>query len=142
MVPDLIMRGQDDPHGRVLAPRPATVGVLAARLLELAADPAAWWPTVRFDPAAALTVPLDERAGVRTWITVHPPGHRSDPQAPAGTEVCVLVAGELTETALTDDGVADRPLRPSGVRVRAAGSARVVANPAPAYAVTLHATAL
>ncbi|MFC0038074.1 cysteine dioxygenase [Actinomadura rayongensis] len=142
MVPDLTMRGQDDPHGRLLAPRPATAGQLAARVLDLASRPADWWGRVRFDAAAPVRIPLDERDGVRTWITVRPPGHRSGPHAAQGQQVCVLVAGELTEVFIADDGVTERPLRPSRVRVHGGPGTRAVVNPARAYAVTLHAAAV
>lgn len=43
VVPDLTMRGQDDPHGRATIVSPPTVGQLAARVRELAGRPGEWW---------------------------------------------------------------------------------------------------
>ncbi|MFC9969291.1 cysteine dioxygenase [Spirillospora sp. NPDC127200] len=139
MVPDITMRGQDDPHGRALTARPPTVGQLAARIRALAARPADWWPTVRFDPAAPVRVRLDAVEGVRLWLTTWPPGHRTDVHDHAGTEVSTVLAGELAEIKIDGDGVTERPLRANRVRVHGGGHTHELTNPGPAYAVTLHA---
>ncbi|WP_067491449.1 cysteine dioxygenase [Actinomadura hibisca] len=139
MVPDITMRGQDDPHGRALALRPPTVGQLAARVRDLAARPADWWPLVRFDPAAPARVGLDEVDGVRLWLTVWPPGHRTGVHDHAGTEVSAVLAGELVEIKIDGDGVTGRPLRANRIRVHGGGHTHELTNPGPAYAVTLHA---
>ncbi|ACY99757.1 MULTISPECIES: cysteine dioxygenase type I [Thermomonospora] len=137
VVPDLTMRGQDDPHG-LAAQLPPTVGQLAARIGELAARPDRWWHLVRPDPAAPGQVALEETGGVRVWLTTWPPGHRTDVHDHGGTHVSTVVAGELTERVLTADGVTERPLRANRVRVHG-GRTHEIHNPGPAYAITLHA---
>ncbi|MBW8486973.1 cysteine dioxygenase [Actinomadura sp. PM05-2] len=133
------MRGQADPHGRAVAERPPTAGQLAARLAALAARPERWWHLARFEAGAPVRAELADPGGVRLWLTTWPPGHRSDLPGGDGTEVSALVAGELAETTLAADGVTERPLRTNRVRVHGGGDARVLANPGPAYAITLHA---
>ncbi|WP_433329193.1 cysteine dioxygenase [Spirillospora sp. CA-294931] len=133
MVPDLAMRGQDDPHGRPVAPRPPTVGQLASRVRRLVTRPGDWWHLVTFGDEP-VRVPLDE--GV--WLMVWPPGHRSGVEGP---EVSAVVAGELAEVTIDGDGVTERPLRGSRVQVRGGATARELVNLGPAYAVTLHASA-
>ncbi|GLW65704.1 hypothetical protein Arub01_39480 [Actinomadura rubrobrunea] len=139
MVPDLTMRGLDDPHGRAIAPRPPTVGQLAARVGELAARPAEWWHLVRFEPNRPVRVPLDGGDGVRLWLTTWPPGYRTDVHGHDGVEVSTLLAGELAEVSISADGVTERPLRANRVRVRGAARAHELTNPGPAYAISLHA---
>lgn len=133
MVPDLTMRGQDDPHGRAVTARPPTIGLLAARVHALAARPADWWRLIGFDDAGPVRVPLAADGGVPVWLTTWPPGH----DAALDARVSTLIAGELTEVLITPDGVTERPLRANRVRVHAAP--RTLTNPGPAYAVTLHA---
>ncbi|NDU76070.1 cysteine dioxygenase [Actinomadura sp. DSM 109109] len=148
VVPDLTMRGQDDPHGRAAGVRPPTLGQLAARVRHLAARPAEWWGLVRFDPAGAVHVPLDDR----TWLTTWPPG----PGAPIPAQVSTLVAGELAEVTITAHGVTERPLRANRIRVHGGApgaspaeprrdprdGAQSLTNPGPAFAVSLHAGAV
>ncbi|GAA2289771.1 hypothetical protein GCM10010402_55100 [Actinomadura luteofluorescens] len=141
VVPDLTMRGQDDPHGRAAAARPATVGQLAARVGDLAGRPAEWWRLVRFDAAGPVHVPL----GGPTWLTTWPPGHGGTIRA----QVSTLIAGELAEVVITSRGVTERPLRANRVRVHGGAPAlpqggpcdgtHALTNPGPAFAVTLHA---
>ncbi|MEV3921576.1 cysteine dioxygenase [Actinomadura coerulea] len=131
VVPDLTMRGQDDPHGRETAVRPATVGQLAARVRDLAACPVEWWRLVRFDAAGPVHVPLDGQ----TWLTTWPPGHGGTVRA----QVSTLIAGELAEMTITARGVTERPLRANRVRVH--GGSHALTNPGPAFAVSLHAGA-
>lgn len=138
MVPDLSMRGQDDPHGRVITARPPTVGQLAARLQELAARPSGWWGLAGFGATAPVKTPLDELDGVRVWLTTWPPGHRGRVHDHAGTGVSTLIAGELAEIVIAADGVTERPLRANRVRVHGSRT-HAFTNPGPAFAVSLHA---
>ncbi|MFD0685525.1 cysteine dioxygenase [Actinomadura fibrosa] len=137
MVPDLTMRGQDDPHGRATIARQPTVGQLAARLGELAARPAGWWRLVGFD-AVPVKILLDELDGVRVWLTTWPPGHRTRVHDHTGTAVSTLIAGELAEVVIASDGVTERPLRANRVRVHGSRT-HAFSNPGPAFAVSLHA---
>lgn len=140
MVPDLTMRGQDDPHGRPVALRPPTVGQLAARIHDLAGRPGDWWRLVGFDPTAPVRVPLAETGGVRLWLTTWPPCHRTDLHDHGDrTEVTMLAAGELTEVTILPGGVTERSLRPNRVRVHGGGHTHELHNPGPAYAITIHA---
>ncbi|MDL4776193.1 MULTISPECIES: cysteine dioxygenase [Thermomonosporaceae] len=139
MVPDLTMRGQDDPHGRVLRRRPPTVGQLAARVHALAARPGDWWHRVTFDAAAPVRVPLGGADGTGLWLTVWPPGHRTGLHGHAGAVVSAVIVGELAEVTLASDGVAGRALRANRVRVHGGGHTHELTNPGPSYAITLHA---
>lgn len=129
VVPDLTMRGQDDPHDRAVALRPPTVGQLAARVRELAGRPDEWWRLVRFDADRPQDVPLDGT----TWLTTWPPGHGGTVHGGVST----LVAGELAVVTLTERGVTERPLRANRIRVH--GGPQALTNPGPAFAVSLHA---
>ncbi|MGH3243367.1 MAG: cysteine dioxygenase [Spirillospora sp.] len=129
MVPDLTMRGQDDPHGRAITVRPPTVGQLAARISDLARRPEEWWGLAGFDPAGPVRVELAEQV----WLTSWPPG-------PGGTvhaQVSTLIAGELAVVTIAECGVTERPLRANRVRVH--GGPHALTNPGPAFAVSLHA---
>lgn len=139
VVPDLTMRGQDDPHGRAVAARPPTVGQLAARVHDLAGRPADWWHLVRLEPAAPTRVRLEAAEGVELWLTAWPPGHRTAVHDHSGTEVSTVIAGELAEVTIAQDGVTERPLRANRVRVHGGGHTHELTNPGPAYAITLHA---
>lgn len=141
VIPDITMRGQDDPHGRSRTPRPPTVGQLAASLRELAGRPADWWDLIRFDPAGPSRVPLagPESAATR-WLTTWPPGYRTDVHDHRDTEVSTVIAGELVEVTISVDGVAERPLRANRVRVHGGGHTHELHNAGPAYAITLHAS--
>ncbi|WP_262401353.1 hypothetical protein [Actinomadura sp. CNU-125] len=97
MVPDLTMRGQDDPHGRALTARPPTIGRLAARVHALAARPADWWRLIGFDEAGPARIRLDDAGGIPVWLTTWPPGHG----ATADARVSTLIAGELAEVVIT-----------------------------------------
>ncbi|XVQ12119.1 cysteine dioxygenase [Spirillospora sp. CA-255316] len=139
MVPDLTMRGQDDPHGRVTFRRPPTVGQLAARVHALSAAPGDWWHLVRFDPAGPVRVPLEDGDGVRLWLVTWPPGHRTDVHDHTATEVSTVIAGELAEVRISPDGVVRRARRSAeAIRVHGGGRTHELTNPGPAYAITLH----
>lgn len=147
-VPDITMRGQDDPHQRMIIKRPPTVGQLAAVIHECTARPGDWWHLVRFDPARPSRVRLDEADGVELWLIVWPPGHRTHLHDHDATQVAMLVAGELTEVAISPDGATERPLRINRVRVFARrtrssapgeGHLHELANPGSTYAITVHA---
>jgi len=154
MVPDLTMRGQDDPHGRAVALRPPTVGQLAARVHALSASPGDWWHLARFERDEPVRVPLAEADGVRLWLVTWPPGYRtgvhdhddvclcegpsSGVRALGRTRVNTLIAGELTEVRITPHGVTERSLRTNRVRVHGGGRTHELTNPGPAYAITLH----
>ncbi|MFA1549069.1 cysteine dioxygenase [Actinomadura chokoriensis] len=131
VVPDLTMRGQDDPHDRAIAVRPPTVGQLAARVRELAGRPDEWWRLVAFDTVRPRDVPLDDTA----WLTMWPPGHVGTVHGGVST----LVAGELAVVTITERGVTERPLRANRIRVH--GGPQALTNPGPAFAVSLHAAA-
>ena len=139
VIPDLTMRGQDDPHGRSTTRRPATVGQLAARIGELAGRPADWWHLVRLDPSGPSRVTLAGTDGVLLWLTTWPPGHRTDRHDPGVTEVSTVIAGELSEISIAPDGVTERPLRANRVRVHGGGHTHELHNPGPAFAITIHA---
>lgn len=138
LVPDIAMRGQDDPHG-LATTRPPTVGQVAAAVRELAGRPEEWWHLVRPDPAGPGRVRLEADGGVQMWLTTWPPGHRTDVHDHGGTRVSTVLAGELTEVVIAADGVTERPLRANRVRVHGGGRTHELTNPGPAYAVTLHA---
>ena len=149
VVPDITMRGQDDPHGRSIGPRPPTVGQLATRLRDLAGRSGDWWALIRFDPARPSRTPLDPAAAYAyayadtdtdtdtdaagagagpavaadLWLTTWPPGHRAGLAGLADDhrpEVSTLIAGELIEATIGPDGVTERPLRAGRMRVRGA----------------------
>jgi hypothetical protein len=154
VVPDITMRGRDDPHGRAASARPPTVGQLAGGLRDLAGRRADWQALIRFDPARPSRVRLDAETGAFRWLTTWPPGHRAGPPTDHtdhtdrndhdghGTEVTTLVAGELVEVTIGPEGVTERPMRAGRTRVHGAGAAddtRELHNPGTTYAITLHA---
>jgi hypothetical protein len=81
-------------------------------------------------------VPL--AAASELWLSAWPPGHRADP----GAAVLAVLAGELSERTITDQGVAERTLRANRIRVYGAGHPRELANLGPGFALTLHASAV
>ncbi|GAA0599122.1 cysteine dioxygenase [Actinomadura livida] len=135
MVPDLTMRGQEDPHGRAITAHPPTVGQLAALVREVAGRPAEWWRLVGFDADRPVHVRLDDQV----WLTTWPPGHGG----PVRGRVSTLLAGELAEVVIAESGVTERPLRANRVRVHGTAadgeSPNALTNPGPAFAVSLHA---
>lgn len=141
VIPDITMLGRDDPHRRVVSTRPPTVGRLAALVHDRTARPETWWHLVRFDPAAPARVPLDGADGAGLWLIAWPPGYGTEAHAHAHDcgQVAILIAGELTEVTLTPHGGTERRLTVGRVRVHGGGHLHRLANPGPAYAVTLHA---
>jgi hypothetical protein len=156
-IPDVTMQGQDDPHGRVSARRPVTVGQLASIIREHTGRPGQWWDLVRFDPVEPATVRLDGPAGAELWLTAWPPGHRAERRRHGATEVATLIAGELTEVEITSRGATERPLRGGRLRVfgpralpaggtgdggtgegTAGGRVCELANPGTSFAITMH----
>jgi hypothetical protein len=151
LVPDITMRGQDDPHGRVMAKRPPTVGQLAALVHEHTGRPGDWWHLVRFDPAGPVRVRLAGAEDTELWLTAWPPGCRTHlrPHEGGATQVAALIAGELAEVTIGPDGVTERPLRANRVRVFGGrprrgrdddGHLHELANPGASFAITLHAS--
>jgi hypothetical protein len=107
-----------------------TIGRLAGFVREMAARPADWWHLARFDG-----VPVLLAAPYELWLRAWPPGHRADPDA----DVLAVLAGELSERTITDQGVAERTLRANRIRVYGARHPRELVNPGPAFALSLHA---
>jgi len=129
--PDLTMRDQA-PVRANLAP---TIGQLAALVQATAADPDSWWPEVRFDPSARVRVQLDNGLWLITW----PPGFRLPAHDHGGaTQILSVIAGELAEVAVGDDGAVQRPLRANRVRVQTGDQMHEVVNPGTTFAITLH----
>lgn len=128
VIPDLTMQGADSPYS---AGPTVTIGRLAGLVRELAARPGDWWHLARFDG-----VPVRLSGEHEIWLAAWPPGHRAAPVA----DVLAVLAGELSERTITDQGVAERALRANRIRVYGGGHPRELVNPGPAYALSLHAT--
>jgi hypothetical protein len=125
-IPDITMQAHHDLAGG------STIGRLAGVVREVAARPAYWWHLVRFD---GTPVPVAGQSDV--WLSAWPPGHRG---VPAGPGVLAVLAGELSERTITDQGVAERTLRANRIRVYGAAHPRELVNLGPAFALSLHAT--
>jgi cysteine dioxygenase type I len=148
-IPDITMRGQADPHGRVTVRRPPTVGQLAARLAELAARPLDWGRLAPPDPTAQVRMRLSlgtdtgldpaDFAGIEVWLTIWPPGHRTAVHDHTAPGVSTVIAGELAEVIIAAHGVTERPLPAGRVRVHGGGHTHQLANPGTSHAITLHA---
>ena len=76
------------------------------------------------------------------WLLIIPPhsGWTGD-DGECGCEVVTVVAGEVTEQAINDCGVATRPLLPGKTRVHGSGQLHQVINRSDGYAVSVHARA-
>jgi hypothetical protein len=122
-IPDLTMQGHEAVDG-------LTVGRLAGIVREIAARPAYWWNLARFDGTPVLIAAASD-----LWLSAWPPGHRADPRA----AVLTVLAGELSERTITDQGVAERTLRANRIRVYGADHPRELVNLGPGYALSLHA---
>ncbi|MDN3357150.1 cysteine dioxygenase [Actinomadura sp. DC4] len=123
VIPDITLQARPE-SGTV------TIGRLAGVVREMAARPAYWWHLARFD---GTPVPVADDL----WLWGWPPGHRA---VPAGPGVLTVLAGELSERTITDQGVAERTLRANRIRVYGADHPREVVNLGPGYALSLHAT--
>ncbi|WP_433176234.1 cysteine dioxygenase [Actinoallomurus sp. CA-150999] len=128
VIPDLTMQGEASPY----AARPTvTIGRLAGLVRELAARPGDWWNLARFD-GTPVRLPGEQEIWLYAWA----PGHRAAPTA----DVLAVLAGELSERTITDQGVAERALRANRVRVYGGEHPRELVNLGPGYALSLHAT--
>src|SRR3569833_32531 len=131
VIPDITLQARPESAGTF------TIGRLAGVVREMAALPARWWHLARFD---GTPVPVADDL----WLSAWPPGHRVVPAVPAvpgGPGVLAVLAGELSERTITDQGVAERTLRANRIRVYGASHPRELVNLGPAYALSLHATA-
>ncbi|MGD0937099.1 MAG: hypothetical protein ABR922_21340 [Streptosporangiaceae bacterium] len=119
---------------------PATIGDLARRLRLITAAPEYWWSLVRFDPDRAVRVAIPTDGAGEAWLLIIPPhsGWTGD-DGKCGCEVVTVVAGEVTEQAINDCGVATRPLLPGRTRVHGSGQLHQVINRSDGYAVSVHA---
>lgn len=132
VIPDITMQGAAPERKRAL-----TAGDLASIVRDVAACPACWWHLARFDgePVPVMAAhDLSPAAVHGLWLTTWPPGYRADP----GAAVLTVLAGELSERTITDQGVAERTLRANRIRVYGSGNPRELVNQGPAYALTLH----
>lgn len=129
--PDITQRD----HGRG-SDAPATVGQLAGLVQQTAAAPETWWHLVRFEADERVRVQL----GNGLWLITWPPGFRLPAHDHGGAvQVLSVIAGELAEVAVGDDGAVERPLRANRIRIQAGDRMHEVVNPGSVYAVTLHA---
>jgi len=133
--------------GRPAGPT-ATVGELARQLRLIMAAPERWWGRVRFDPErpVRVSIPLDGTLDgpAEAWLMIIPPaapGGWADGPGDCGCEVVTVVAGEVTEQAIGDSGVATTPLLPGKVRVHGSGQLHQVINRSASYTVSVHARA-
>jgi hypothetical protein len=126
VIPDITMQARPERTGTL------TIGRLAGVVREMAARPEYWWHLARFDGT-----PVPVAVANDLWLSAWPPGHRA---VPAGPGVLAVLAGELSERTITDQGVAERTLRANRIRVYGADNPRELVNLGPGYALSLHAT--
>jgi hypothetical protein len=122
----------------------ATVGELARQLRLITAAPERWWGLVRFDPKRPVRVSIPLDGAAEAWLMIIPPaahGGWADGRGDCGCEVVTVVAGEVTEQAIGDGGVATTPLLPGKVRVHGSGQLHQVINRSASYTVSVHARA-
>ena len=140
------------PAGPGPRPGPAaapTVGELARQIRLVTAAPQQWWQLARFDPERAVRVPVPSDGPGEVWLLTIPPaapGARAHGEwaldgGECGCEVVTVVAGEVTERAIGDCGVATSPLLPGKIRVHGTGQLHEVSNRSGGYTVSLHARA-
>ena len=128
----------------VAATATATVGELARQLRLITAAPERWWGRVRFDPERPVRVSIPMDGPAEAWLMIIPPaapGGWADGGGDCGCEVVTVVAGEVTEQAIGDAGVATTPLLPGKVRVHGSGQLHQVVNRSAGYTVSVHARA-
>jgi len=129
--PDITLRDQ----APVRDAQPPTVGQLAALVQATAAAPDSWWSHVAFDPTTRVRVQLDSGLWLITW----PPGFRLPAHDHGGaTQILTVVAGELAEVTVSDDGAVQRPLHANRTRIQTGDHMHEVVNPGTTYAITLH----
>ncbi|MDX6744450.1 cysteine dioxygenase [Actinocorallia sp. A-T 12471] len=122
----------------VISDAPPTVGQLAWRVSQAAARPDEWWHRVKFVPDERVRVDLDNGLTLIIWA----PGFRLPAHDHGGhLQAMAVIAGELAEVVVGDDGATVRPLRANRVRIQAGDRMHEVVNPGDGYAVTLHAYA-
>jgi hypothetical protein len=129
----------------------ATIGELARQLRLVTAAPERWWGLVRFDPERPVRVSLPVDGPAEAWLMIIPPsapaaskdagGDGGWPEGDCGCEVVTVVAGEVTEQAIGDGGVATTPLLPGKMRVHGSGQLHQVVNRSAGYTVSVHARA-
>jgi hypothetical protein len=130
-----------------------TVGELARQLRLITAAPERWWGLVRFDPERPVRVSLPLDGPAEAWLMIIPPAVQAGPvqassghggwadEGGCGCEVVTVVAGEVTEQAIGDCGVATIPLLPGKMRVHGSGQLHQVINRSAGYTVSVHVRA-
>ena len=123
---------------------PPTVGDLARQLRLITAAPERWWQLVRFDPERAVRISIPTAGPGEIWLLVIPPsahGEWMEDGGACGCEVVTVIAGEVTEQAIGECGVATTPLLPGRMRVHGSGQLHQVVNRSAGYTVSVHARA-
>ena len=121
-----------------------TVGELARQLRLVTAAPERWWHLVRFDSERAVRISVPAAGPGEIWLMVIPPsvpGEWADDGGECGCEVVSVIAGEVTEQAIGECGVATTPLLPGRMRVHGSGQLHQVVNRSAGYTVSVHARA-
>jgi hypothetical protein len=123
---------------------PPTVGDLARQLRLITAAPERWWQLVRFDPERAVRISIPAPGPGEIWLLVIPPsahGEWMEDGGECGCEVVSVIAGEVTEQAIGECGVATTPLLPGRMRVHGSSQLHQVVNRSAGYTVSVHARA-
>jgi hypothetical protein len=121
-----------------------TVGELARQLRLITAAPQRWSGLVRFDPERPVRVSIPADGPAEAWLMIIPPsaqGGWTDNAGDCGCEVVTVIAGEVTEQAIGECGVATTPLPPGRMRVHGSGQLHRVINRSAGYTVSVHARA-
>lgn len=151
-IAQLIVPGSPGSPGPGLPAGPATtIGELVRQLRLVTAAPERWWGLVRFDPGRPVRVSLPMDGPAEAWLMIIPPsapatskdagGDGGWAEGDCGCEVVTVVAGEVTEQAIGDGGVATTPLVPGKMRVHGSGQLHQVVNRSAGYTVSVHARA-
>jgi hypothetical protein len=112
-----------------------TLGTLARQLRQTAATPEQWWGMVRFSPLRWSRIDL-EIPGL--WIAVLAPG--GEPMT-CECDALTVLAGVMTEEAVTDAGAVATTLVSGRIRVHGEGQVHQLRAAGDGYAVSLHASA-
>jgi hypothetical protein len=121
-----------------------TVGELARQLRLATAAPERWWHLVRFDSERAVRISVPTAGPGEIWLMVIPPsvpGEWTDDGGECGCEVVSVIAGEVTEQAIGEGGVATTPLLPGRMRVHGTGQLHQIVNRGAGCTVSVHARA-